>query len=292
MPDLPPGARLLRSRASPTNIRTHLQTWCSAGWTSGQVKNRLIAQFGIEILASPPKSGFDLLAWVIPGAALAGGRRGRLGARAALARPARPAAAAAGHRRRDRRPHRRRPGGPRMSGGRGRVLGGPAVVRDAVRAAARARLSGRDRRPLDRSAPGAAGLAPVRARVLGGVHRPRSRCGACGRRRSPTTASQLIKLSRDRDRRHGPRDAGPDPRARARADVRPGARERARLGLVGAARRRVRPRLDALHRPGAGLDPDARGDGRDRRPRRGPAGGLRGRPRRALPGRRAWRSAG
>ena len=56
-----------------TNIRTHLHTWCAAGWTSGRVKDRLIAQFGNEILASPPKSGFDLLAWVIPGAALAGG---------------------------------------------------------------------------------------------------------------------------------------------------------------------------------------------------------------------------
>jgi cytochrome c-type biogenesis protein CcmH len=56
-----------------TNIRTHLHTWCAAGWTSGRVKDRLIAQFGREILASPPKSGFDLLAWVIPGAALAGG---------------------------------------------------------------------------------------------------------------------------------------------------------------------------------------------------------------------------
>jgi cytochrome c-type biogenesis protein CcmH len=56
-----------------SNIRSHLHTWCSAGWTSGRVKDRLIAQFGNEILASPPKSGFDLLAWVIPGAALAGG---------------------------------------------------------------------------------------------------------------------------------------------------------------------------------------------------------------------------
>jgi cytochrome c-type biogenesis protein CcmH len=56
-----------------TNIRRHLGTWCAAGWTSGRVKDRLIAQFGREILASPPKSGFDLLAWVIPGAALAGG---------------------------------------------------------------------------------------------------------------------------------------------------------------------------------------------------------------------------
>ncbi|MEP6642114.1 MAG: cytochrome c-type biogenesis protein CcmH, partial [Gaiellales bacterium] len=54
-------------------IRSHLFTWCKAGVSSSQVKNRLIAQFGREILASPPKSGFDLLAWLIPGAVLLGG---------------------------------------------------------------------------------------------------------------------------------------------------------------------------------------------------------------------------
>jgi cytochrome c-type biogenesis protein CcmH/NrfF len=55
------------------NIRAHLHQWCAAVWTSGRVKSRLIAQFGPEIQASPPKHGFDLLAWVIPGAALLGG---------------------------------------------------------------------------------------------------------------------------------------------------------------------------------------------------------------------------
>ena len=56
-----------------TNIRTHLHRWCASGWTSGRVMNRLTAQFGPEIRASPPKRGFDLLAWVIPGAALLAG---------------------------------------------------------------------------------------------------------------------------------------------------------------------------------------------------------------------------
>jgi cytochrome c-type biogenesis protein CcmH len=55
------------------NIRAHLHQWCTAGWSSGRVKSRLIAQFGPEIQASPPKHGFDLLAWLIPGAALLGG---------------------------------------------------------------------------------------------------------------------------------------------------------------------------------------------------------------------------
>jgi cytochrome c-type biogenesis protein CcmH len=55
------------------NIRAHLHQWCAAGWTSGRVKTRLIAQFGPEIQASPPRHGFDLLAWLIPGAALLAG---------------------------------------------------------------------------------------------------------------------------------------------------------------------------------------------------------------------------
>lgn len=56
-----------------SEIRSHLYTWCSTGVTSGQVKNRLIAQFGEEILASPPKRGFDLLAWLIPGVVILAG---------------------------------------------------------------------------------------------------------------------------------------------------------------------------------------------------------------------------
>lgn len=52
------------------NIRAHLHQWCAAGWTSDRVMNRLTAQFGPEIRASPPTRGFDLLAWLIPGAAL------------------------------------------------------------------------------------------------------------------------------------------------------------------------------------------------------------------------------
>ena len=56
-----------------THIRNRLHHWCAAGSTSTQVKDRLIAQFGQEILAAPPKHGFDLLAWVIPGAALLAG---------------------------------------------------------------------------------------------------------------------------------------------------------------------------------------------------------------------------
>jgi cytochrome c-type biogenesis protein CcmH len=36
------------------------------GATEQQIKNELVAQFGEGVLASPPKKGFDLLAWLLP----------------------------------------------------------------------------------------------------------------------------------------------------------------------------------------------------------------------------------
>jgi cytochrome c-type biogenesis protein CcmH len=45
----------------------------AAGWTEEQIKDELVDQFGPGVLAEPPKSGFDLLAWVLPLAVLGGG---------------------------------------------------------------------------------------------------------------------------------------------------------------------------------------------------------------------------
>lgn len=41
--------------------------------TSSQIKSALAEEFGTRILAAPPRRGFDLLAWWLPVAALAGG---------------------------------------------------------------------------------------------------------------------------------------------------------------------------------------------------------------------------
>jgi len=38
-----------------------------AGWTQQQVIDGLVDEFGRGVLATPPKSGFDLIAWVVPG---------------------------------------------------------------------------------------------------------------------------------------------------------------------------------------------------------------------------------
>jgi cytochrome c-type biogenesis protein CcmH len=54
-------------------IREIIQTKHDAGWSEDRTRNYLIAQYGEEILAAPPKHGFDLLAWVIPGVVLLGG---------------------------------------------------------------------------------------------------------------------------------------------------------------------------------------------------------------------------
>ena len=53
-------------------IRTRL----SEGATEKQIKAGLVAQFGPGVIAEPRKSGFDLLAWLVPLGILAGGALG------------------------------------------------------------------------------------------------------------------------------------------------------------------------------------------------------------------------
>jgi len=38
----------------------------AAGWTKSQIKALLVRQYGEQILAAPPRHGFNLLAWVLP----------------------------------------------------------------------------------------------------------------------------------------------------------------------------------------------------------------------------------
>ncbi|MGN6377374.1 MAG: cytochrome c-type biogenesis protein CcmH [Gaiellales bacterium] len=56
-----------------TRVRHYLIRWCREDWTADRVRNTLVAQFGEEILAAPPKSGFGLVAWTVPIAVLGGG---------------------------------------------------------------------------------------------------------------------------------------------------------------------------------------------------------------------------
>jgi cytochrome c-type biogenesis protein CcmH len=45
----------------------------AAGDTKSQIKAKLVAQFGEAVLAAPPRSGFNLLAWWLPIAGVLGG---------------------------------------------------------------------------------------------------------------------------------------------------------------------------------------------------------------------------
>jgi cytochrome c-type biogenesis protein CcmH/NrfF len=51
-------------------MRVFIRERIAAGDTKSEIKDALVAQFGEAVLAAPPKSGFNLLAWVLP---LAGG---------------------------------------------------------------------------------------------------------------------------------------------------------------------------------------------------------------------------
>lgn len=52
---------------SAMRIKAYIQEKYDAGWSISRIENSLVQQFGREILATPPKSGFDLIVWVVPG---------------------------------------------------------------------------------------------------------------------------------------------------------------------------------------------------------------------------------
>jgi cytochrome c-type biogenesis protein CcmH len=58
--------------AIATRIEAYMRRRIAEGATENQIKAELVAQFGTAILAAPPKRGFDLLAWLLPFAGLAG----------------------------------------------------------------------------------------------------------------------------------------------------------------------------------------------------------------------------
>ena len=57
----------LAAHAIERDIRARI----AKGWTKSQIKDSLVRDYGEEILASPPKHGFNLLAWLLPLAGLA-----------------------------------------------------------------------------------------------------------------------------------------------------------------------------------------------------------------------------
>jgi cytochrome c-type biogenesis protein CcmH/NrfF len=58
--------------------REFIRTLIAEGLTKDEIKDRLVAEYGSEVLAVPEAEGFDLAAWLVPGAAIliAGGAIG------------------------------------------------------------------------------------------------------------------------------------------------------------------------------------------------------------------------
>ncbi|HEX5469836.1 MAG TPA: cytochrome c-type biogenesis protein CcmH [Gaiellaceae bacterium] len=59
------------SSAIADRIRAFVRQRIAAGDTKSEIKAKLVDQFGEAVLAAPPKSGFNLLAWVLPLAGIA-----------------------------------------------------------------------------------------------------------------------------------------------------------------------------------------------------------------------------
>jgi cytochrome c-type biogenesis protein CcmH len=47
-------------------MKAYIGQRIAAGDTKSQIENKLVAQFGRSVLASPSRHGFDLLAWLLP----------------------------------------------------------------------------------------------------------------------------------------------------------------------------------------------------------------------------------
>lgn len=53
--------------------RVFIRELINQGLTKDQIKQRLVDEYGSEVLALPSTEGFDLAAWIVPGAAIVGG---------------------------------------------------------------------------------------------------------------------------------------------------------------------------------------------------------------------------
>ena len=50
--------------------RAFIRREIAEGKTKERIKDDLVTQYGTDVLAEPPKSGFDLTAWLVPGIAI------------------------------------------------------------------------------------------------------------------------------------------------------------------------------------------------------------------------------
>ncbi|MGD9570864.1 MAG: cytochrome c-type biogenesis protein CcmH [Thermoleophilia bacterium] len=48
------------------DMKAYIQERIDAGWSKDRIIDGLVDEFGEGVLATPPKSGFDLVAWIVP----------------------------------------------------------------------------------------------------------------------------------------------------------------------------------------------------------------------------------
>ena len=51
-------------------MKAFIRAKLKAGWTEKQIDDHFVAELGPQVLATPPTHGFDLLAWLLPFAAI------------------------------------------------------------------------------------------------------------------------------------------------------------------------------------------------------------------------------
>jgi cytochrome c-type biogenesis protein CcmH len=61
------------SSPAATDMKQYIAERIDAGWSKQRIIDGLVAEFGEEVLATPPKSGFDLIAWLVPGLVILAG---------------------------------------------------------------------------------------------------------------------------------------------------------------------------------------------------------------------------
>jgi cytochrome c-type biogenesis protein CcmH len=61
------------SSPAARQIEAFISARIAAGDSKNEIKDRLVSEYGPQILAAPPKKGFNLLAWLLPFIGLVGG---------------------------------------------------------------------------------------------------------------------------------------------------------------------------------------------------------------------------
>lgn len=78
-----------------SDMKAYIAERIDRGWDKQRIIDGLVDEFGQGVLATPPKSGFDLIAWLVPGLAVLAGLVG-IGLLAWAWSHRRPASAAGG----------------------------------------------------------------------------------------------------------------------------------------------------------------------------------------------------